>query len=281
MEQAGLAVMLALLPVLMIGCVIVTLRWRLARGKPVPLLLLPSGREAARILGLGVLAPLMAFYVYTRWSGLAGREFSFGFLFPRFLLELGLLAITVSFLTVSLAGRFVRRRCLTLGIETPPEAGRGRRIAVWVILGALWAACLLIRERDVAIWMAAAVGIAGTVGLLCAAVIAMKRLLAAPREHGFFVGTVARSLIPFFAAAAVLIGVVVHPYLTAREAALLRRDLMFAFDPEYPAVSTVEADLVRRLRAEIKEVIREIDGEIEAEKRKSTQPSPPEAPPPE
>ncbi|MHC5053894.1 MAG: permease prefix domain 1-containing protein [Planctomycetota bacterium] len=203
LEEAGLVLALALVLLAMLAALLVALRWRasLDVGSR-PLLVLPSWHDAARILGLGVLAPLAGFLVYTRWSGLAGREFALTYLMPRFAVEVVLLVVTIMFLTVSLGSAFVRRRLLDMGEEAPAEA-RARRIVSGAGLAVLWAAWLFVRgEGSAAVVGTVEVAVVG-VALLAAIVVGVMRLFfGRDKRFGRFYGSAARSLLPILAAAA-------------------------------------------------------------------------------
>jgi len=266
LEWAALSFMLALLVLWMLGAFVTALRWRWAQGGPgAPLLLLSSWGQVARNLGLGVVLPIVVFYAYTRWSGIAGREYSISYLAARFLLELCVLIATISSLTYSMACEAIRERCRSLAIPAPEGLARRSRIAYWTVLGVLWASCLALRGWTPA--TVAAYAVAGICGLVVLSypAIKLKRLLSERKEYGRFHGTLARSMIPVFAAAAILIGAIAHPYLTRLESVLVQRDPILNLDEELLAIRP-EADLVRRLRTEIKAAILEVDSEIEAEK---------------
>lgn len=174
---------------------------------------------------------------------------------------MGLVA-TISFLTISMATAYVRHRCRTLGVPVPREAGRRRWLAHWIILGILWAACLALRGWTPTYTTVAAYAVAGICCLvvLCYPAIKLKRLCSARKEYGRFHGTLARSMIPVLAAAAILIGAVAHSYLTGLESVLVQRDPILKLDEELLVIRP-EADLVRRLRAGIREAIAEIEAE--------------------
>jgi len=258
-----------LLALLLLGALIASKRWRTAReASSPPILLLPSWRTAARILGLGVLLPLLTFYVYTRLSGLAGRECSVYHLWPRFLLELVLLTVTILAATISAARRAIRERCGSLGVPVPERTGRDYRAVLWIALGALWATCLALRGEYTA--TPAAIGATLVIAFAIGYGIALfVRLRFGPERHALYYGTLARSLVPVFAAAAILVAAVAHPYLARSEAGLVRVDPFMAVEPG--TLSEIEADVFRRLKAEIKAAILEVDSEIEAEK---AEPSP-------
>ncbi len=261
-EHQWLRLVVELLVLLFLGALIASKRWRTApEASPPPILLLPSWRTAARILGLGVLLPLLAFYVYARLSGLAGREYSVYHLWPRFLLEIVLLTVTILAATISAAGRAIRERCGSLGVPVPGRTGRDYRAVLWTALGALWAMCLALRGEYAA--TPAAIGATLVIAFAIGYGVALfVRLRFGSERHVLYYGTLARSLVPVFAAAAILVAAVAHPYLARSEAGLVQADPFMAVEPG--TFSEIEADVFRKLKAEIKEAILEVDSEMEA-----------------
>jgi hypothetical protein len=262
-EQAGVSLYLVLLLGLMLLSLAAALRWRWSRGPATaPLLLLPGWATLLRILGLGVLLPLAAFYGYTRWSGLSGRECGFSYLGHRFVLELVLLGATVLLLARGMATRAIRRRCEALGIAVPPVS-RWRRRAAWAAVAALWLACVLMGELGApgSAWAepllvagALAVGVVGAIAL-------SVRYVLGRRGCGLYCGTAARSLIPVFAAAILVLAAVAHPVLRASEVRLLRADsLLFSSDAASVSFTRAEALMVERLKKGVQRAAAELDG---------------------
>jgi len=262
LEQAGLVLILALVLLAMFGALLVTLRWRLFMGADRrPLLVLPSWQDAARIFGLGVVAPLAGFLVYTRWTGLAGREFSLTYLLPRFAIEIVLLVGTIIFLTLSLGSAFVRRRWLVLGEEAPPPA-RGRRIGITTALAVLWVAWLFVRgEKGAVIVGSVETTVLGLVLLVIVVVGVMRLFFGRDKRRGRFYGSAARSLLPILGGAAVLIAALAYPYLGTRERDLLRQDRLMSIDPDDPALCRIERDLARRMTVETLRAVAEVEAE--------------------
>lgn len=260
-EQIATSAYLAMLLGLMLLCLAAVVWQRLTGGPSVsPLLLLPDWRTLVRILGLGVLAPLAAFYLYTRWSGAAGREFGFTYLMNRFLVELVLLGATLALLTRGMALRAIRSRCERLQIAVPPRRRWATRVA-WAVLVALWLMSLAvrggIRTASGELWSLTVAGGLATVGLL--ALLGAVRFVYGTRGYGVYCATVARSLIPVFAAAVVLVGVVAHPYLRAREVTLLRAQTALSPGEGLMSFTRAEALMVERMKAKVAEAAREPD----------------------
>jgi hypothetical protein len=311
-EQIATSVYMLILVGLMGLALIAALRWRWAEGMAsAPLLLLPGWRAMLRILVLAVLLPLVAYYAYTRWSGLAGREFGFGYLGYRFALEMLLLGVTIVGLAVTMAGRRIRRRCESLGVAVPAPMPAKFRLAFWALTAALWASCLTFREdspsvpwwlvvlalaslpsvlamgrlgivRVVVFWAvlvaalgaiclvyrehgldrpfwAIALAVVVLAGTFAVGVVVAGRLLFGRAEYGLYRGTVARSLIPIFAAASLVIAAATHPYLVTREAALVGADKALSPDSSQISFTRAESLMVERLKAGVLQAVREIE----------------------
>ena len=98
------------------------------------------------------------------------------------------------------------------------------------------------------------------VGLLVAVVaviVGAVHFVYGERGYGAYCATVARSLIPVFAAAVVLVGVVAHPYLRAREMTLLRAQTALAPGKGMLSFTRAEALMVERMKARIVEAAKE------------------------
>ena len=260
LEQAVLPFVMAAILLAMLGALMVAERRRAARGAAsAPILLLPSWKTMGRILGFGVLLPLGAFYLYARWSGVAGREYSVRYLWPRFVLELVLLVATILAVVVSTATRVVRERCRCLGVRVPSRAARSRRLALWIALGLLWVMCLALRGPAVK-WPALAAILLVPGFLFGYSLCHFMKLLFGPEEYGLFHGTVARSFIPIFAATAILLAAAAQPHLARREATLAREDPFLSASPETRGYSSqAVAEAVWRLRSEIQGAMREFE----------------------
>ena len=262
-EQAGVSVYLVALVGLMALSAAAVVRWRWALGpSAAPMLLLPEWRTLARVLVVGVLLPLGLYYVYTRWSGAAGREFGLRYLGHRLLLELVLLGTTIGLLARSMATGAIRRRCEALGVEVPPRAARWRRVAVWVGVAALWGLCLATRTdrmlggpwmRSPVVWGTGVVAAGG-------AVVLAVRFVYGRRGYGRYCATAARSLVPVFAAAALVLAAAAQPYLRASEVRLLRADSSLTSSSEFISFTRAEAMMVERLKAAVRQAADELAG---------------------
>lgn len=126
LEIAGASGLLILLTLVMVYVAIVALIYALLGKRPEkrPLLILPAWKDLARILGLGVLLPLLVYVLVTR-SGLDGRQYGLGLQPWRFVIfctELVLLGGALLIVPQVLAKRTLDFRCRALGIAGPRYA---------------------------------------------------------------------------------------------------------------------------------------------------------------
>ncbi len=263
LEEVAVSMFLVILVGLMALCALTALRWRWAKGMAsAPLLLLPDGRMLLRILILAVLLPLAGYCAYARWSGIAGREFGFAYIWYRFVLEMILLGGAILALAISMAGRRIRRRCESLGIPVPPRGMTRRfRIVFWAAVLFLWGVCLTFRGRMPAWgpWVLIPLVAAAAVVVLIGIHAADPTVILRKRAYGLYLGTVARSLIPVFAAAILVIAGATHPYLVTREAALVGADDSLAPGSRQISFTRAESLMVERLKDGVAQAAREIE----------------------
>lgn len=211
MEQAAVMMLILFFLVLMLFAGLLALRSRRAKGsESAPFLILPDWRQATFIIGVSVVLPVTLYILYTRFSGLAGREMSLTWNWRRFIAELAVLGIFMLVCSVWLSLQHVRRRCRALGVPVP--ATRRKGIAAWF-----------------AVWRS---------------------------DYGLYLGTAARSLIPTFAVAILLLGGVVQPWLAHEETRWLRADPLISQGNNIGGFTAVETRLVNRLKKEILEAAR-------------------------
>lgn len=223
-EEGGLLYCLFLFLLSLVGMLIVFLRWRWVKGfSSAPLLILPGWRKLGMILLFAVVIPIGLYYLYTRHSPLAGREMA---LIPGiYLIVAELIAVTAIILCVSvvMSVRHTWRRCKELGIAVPENVSVGKVIGVTLLPFGLF------------VW------------------------LMRGRGEGLFRGSVARSLIPVFAAVVALLGLTAAPCLKWNEQWLIERDPMFTTIERGEGFSTLETRLVDRLRQETLDAYESLD----------------------
>jgi hypothetical protein len=259
LERGVTVLLLVLLAVVILGALLVSLRWRFARGEHIlPMLLVPTPPRAAFILGLGAATPILLYFAYTRASGLAGREYALAWHLPRAVMEMLTPVVLVLTLIVLLAIRAARRRCRVLGVPVPPMPAR-RWVPALTGFLALWAGSWIWlygawragrATTDLAVLMLLGPVAVGGLALLVGA-------FGAKRVWGPFYGTAARSLLLVAAGAILTVAALTQPYLRMRERTLVR-SMGSTTDVGF---TRVETRLVRRLQGEIAEIADEIKRE--------------------
>ena len=257
-EQFNLSCILCYFVVAIIGTLILFMVCQSAsKGRTAPLLLLPSWRIAMETLGLAILLPMFLYFAFTRWSGLS--SFENGIEDWRLLfLELGLL--DVSFLAAStlLSASYIRKRCQTLDITTPKPANSFLIKLCWGGMGILCLCCAASKKLfghqgalETGLYLlGSGMGlIVGGVGIVVFIKGCMSR-----NTYGLYYGTLARSLMPVYACAVILIGVIGLPWLQKEESALLKKDPLFDSSPY--GFTVLEGNITLRLQAELAEALK-------------------------
>lgn len=253
-EQFTLSLVLWSLVVFMIGAWMLTLVCRRVRGGgPAPLLLLPPLKVIMKILGLGMLLPVILYAVYTRWTGWSSHEYSIVYMMPRNGLEFLLLMVTYLALTTSMAAAFIQKRCKTLDLPMPNVLGKPWRAAFWIGLAGAWIICLTLTGPMVEMigaWGLVMLGVAFNLIFFLTYLVIFITGCITRRAHGLYYGTLARSLMPVYACAVLFIGGICLPWLQYQETALLQQDQLFG--PEIKdGFSSVEEELTHRLKEEL------------------------------
>jgi hypothetical protein len=211
-----------------------------------------ANRAPQNQLVCGIFA-LAVFFLYTRHSDLGGRSYSLLLRWPLFIAELLLLACVICSASISMTLRTVRQRCLALGIAVPEPSRALRRllfsfiaIAMFVLL-ALYAVILV---TDIGMpWTQPLVVIAGGAVIVVLFLHWVIRCsLSCFRGDDAFILfrlTVARSVVPLLASVAIIVGLLAHPYLNAREARLVAIDGLGD-----GGFTDVETRVTERLKAE-------------------------------
>jgi hypothetical protein len=261
-EQLTLGVMLVLLTVVVLVCGALTLYWHF-RLRGAPLLLLPGWRESARILGYGVLLPVLLYALYIQLP-ISGRDFGVLYLWKRMLVELTILVMTCTALPALLAGQWARARCRRLGVEVPQGPFRiPLHVMLWLVVcggisTAVWAIVRLLGSPVVYHWpepWTTAVFSLGTVlGILSIGWLLIRLYRGTTHGRGaapyaVYRGTVVHSLVPVYAAAVIMLALLAGPYLSHRERSLLRQDRVVFPRKETFGVSPFEYQQIQALKA--------------------------------
>jgi hypothetical protein len=202
LEQSAVATLIVVFVFLMLVAGLLALRWwRSDAVGSAPFLMLPDWRSGTRIIAVSVVLPAAIFILYTRFSGLAGRENAVTSNVPRYVAELLAFGLFILIASTRMSLRHVRSRCRVLGVPVPEK----RRTLAWL-----------------AVWRS---------------------------DYGLYLGTAARSLIPVFAVAVLLLGGVVQPWLAREETRWLRADPLLSQGSNIAGFTSVETRVVNRLKA--------------------------------
>lgn len=255
-EGLGLGVSTVGLVVLMLilGLMACYYRWWRGGGANA-LVLLPEAGEILRILGCGVLVPLLLYYAVTRWLPWGGRELSLHCSWPQFAAQFLAVLSVILLVTPTLADNCVRRRCRQLLLPVAPPArcfswGSAALLLLLALLPAAW----LDTERSYVPALSA--GVAGLVLLL--GVADQVYAVVCDRRHGkacaAYYGSLSRTLIPIVALTLILVTVGSRPYLRMEERRLLKNDAVMHVDPQ-GGFTVIESRVTQRLKAETQKAI--------------------------
>ncbi|MHB9134715.1 MAG: permease prefix domain 1-containing protein [Armatimonadota bacterium] len=261
LEEVALTAVLLLLVFAMVASVTTSAYWffNLRAAKAAPLLLLPRWQETLRVVALGILLPLAVYYLYSR-SPWGGREYGFGYMWPRVSAEFLVIMLVLLYLPAAMAGRLIRRRCETLGVPTPSaRTNRRQKIALYSLGVLLVLLCvgttmafdvLGFFDDPLLLLLCIIVPLLYTAGFWYVA----KSILRSRKSYALFYGTVARSLAPVYALSIILLATLVYPYLIRQEERWLREDhLIFSSSTGF---GTVEERAVKRLKAKVEEAMK-------------------------
>lgn len=263
MELLVASLLPTILLVMLIYAWLAGMRWGMAAEgvMAAPFTALLPAKTLLRIIGLSVLLPLAIYYLFTRESGLAGREHSimatFIVLIPAEILGLAVLLLV---LPMRMAKRAICRHCEALGIPVPPRGYRRCRSFLSGAWSFIWVMLFLF------------VGIAGTTAtiifnmfgilrinsifpivftcLLVASVL-FPGVLKWQQAYGQFYGIVAKTLIPIYALTLLLFSLTALPYLSWNEQYWLRQDRLLFAQPVSADYPTVESRCVKLIQAQV------------------------------
>jgi len=256
-EEVAVQIVMLLLMLALLGTVGLGALWllQMRRAAAIPFLLLPPAKEMARALLLGLVLPIVVYWVYSRLPGIGGREFGWRGMWPRFIIELGAVGLVMIWLPAFLIKRYIHRRCEGLGIALPPrkeEWSSGWKVYSIVFAALLLAAVALFFATQVHVTFELVAALLMAAGLIGAA---SRYALKKRREHGLYYGTLARSMAAVYAFAILFLAIIVQPWLLYNEAQWLRRDtICFGYLAEKQNIAgftSIEAKTVQRLNAEL------------------------------
>lgn len=255
-EQAAVSVALLALVLMMAGSGIVALRYhRHSCSGAADLLIMPSWSRWMELVGFTLLAPLIVYVLYSRFSDFSGREFGISYLGHRFALEMLLLIATLLGFYRLAALRHVRARCRDLGLSVPPRAPGWSLAVACFCVAFLWGLSFSMRGeesiggRDLAIAVAFPVGVT----VLIATWRWLHTLLCGS-SHGTFHRVAARSMVPICAVAVLLVGLLM-PVLLHEEGRYLKNERLYEWSAG-KGVANTEYERVLRMRDEVRRILK-------------------------
>jgi hypothetical protein len=197
---------------LLTACWMLGLRWRSAPKTGYgSMLLMPRLADQTRLWLLGLFLPVLTWIALTAIPCIGGRGYSLRFTIFRAPAQLSVLAVTILLVVSHLARKSARQRCRFLGITAPQHAA-------WRSVGNRLAWCLLAIAATLAFFPALQanrfwLGTIPLFGLCALGVLLLLKLglcltggwtWLTDTPHGTYYGTLARSVVPSFAMAILL-----------------------------------------------------------------------------
>lgn len=234
LEEAATGAAVIVLLCLMAMSWLVSVRNRAGAGRPdaAPLLLLDR-HELMKILLIGLALPMSVYWAYSRVThGVMGGKSSVSELAPRLFFEKFLMIATILELSSLAAAHALRRRCEILRVPAPRQQRLVMRLVPAMLLVVLWFGCLAVLPAmdPSAVSTFAAPALSLTVVWLVLRLGPVLRGLFLPRQHEAFFRTIARSLIPVYAAVALCLSLCAYPLLRLDERQLLRKERLYSED---------------------------------------------------
>lgn len=249
LERITFHILLVTLTFFMLSSAITVLYFYIRQKKTLPLLLMPNWLEILKIILFGILLPTALYLAYTRFTYLSHRDFNLIFNQFRGVGEMILLAISIVFITVSLARKLVTRRCIEIGIKTKFKPSMKSEKIMYSMLAALWLSCIFLPKA----WMPATVIIIGISALF----FLVYALFSQWREYAVVSGAIARSIIPVYSLSIILLCLLVQPFLEMRERYLVQNDpFVIRTTDDKIGFTNIEVELVKRIKKDYEEAFR-------------------------
>ena len=252
-EQFYMSYILCIFVVAIIGTWILFMACESAsKGRKPSLFLLPPWRGVLKTLGLAILLPMFLYFAFTRWSGLS--SFENGIEDWRLLfLELGILGVSFLAASTLLSASYIRKRCQTLDVPIPKPANSFLIKLCWGGMGIL-CLCCAASKKIFGYQGALETGLylfgTGMGLIICGiGIVVFIKGCMSRNTYGLYYGTLARSLMPVYACAIILIGLIGLPWLQKEERALLKKDPLFDSNPH--GFTVLEGNLTKRLQSEL------------------------------
>ncbi len=245
------AAIIGLLLAVMFVSFLLALRWRRsdASSAPISLGALLDMWTILRILLIGVVFPLVVFFLVTRCLPWSGHHFSVRVAMPKLMAEFGVLTMWLAVMPILMTLSHVNRRCREFGVAVThwhPRYLSGPLGVVGVLL--LAAAWILPPATGNAGQNLAWAGLGCLVAsLVSGMLIGFAQGLAGQRQYGAFYGATFRALVPTLALVIIVLGAGTRSFLLHSEARYIVHDTLM-YDRDRVGFTRVENDLVEQLR---------------------------------
>ena len=257
-EQASVAIFHALVVILMISCWLSGMSWRLREKQDKPnITLYPRFSDYLRMLGYGLLVPLMVYAVLVNITWVGGRQWSVEENYIRAFAQIGTTLAVALALTLFFAHRALSARARGLGIATPPAKASIRfvnRLSFILMVAAVMLAFLPHPTDTPGRW-----SVIPTISLFMLGGVALIRCLfvlcrlpawLTSRLWGGYYGAMARSTVSVLAAMAIVLSWGLMPVLRWRETSHVAE--MVWGSSSATGLPTVEERLTQRLLDDMK-----------------------------
>ena len=261
-ERIAVAVLSLCLIVLMGCCSLLGLHYHvMSKTAPRSVYLLARGGDWGRLLSWGVLLPVLCYYGLTRWAPWCSRGLSPAIAYPQLITQFIALFLVVLAVMVTMVSQRVRRGCRDLGLPNAPAVPVFWRawglslVGIPVLLSAVPESWLTAENMPGHAWMAylpATMGGALVLSGLAYLIYGIAKRKWFARTYAPYYGSLARTLIPAVALAAIVLNAVAQPYLSREERHWMATDTVMRVDAK-GGFTAIESRLVQRLKAEMQQ----------------------------
>ncbi|MDD5599368.1 MAG: permease prefix domain 1-containing protein [Victivallaceae bacterium] len=252
LEKFGAVLLNTLFMIGMTGALLTALYWRLRSGRKA-LLLAPSAGLVGKVLFLGIILPLTAYFLISVSGILGGHEYNIRSNCIALSAQFIIVLAAVPALIFVMIRKHIRRRCRELDIAYP-ESTKSKidRVvgAVAIIFFFIFAILPLRyftpRGPLLSIMTIGLVGAGIAAGCIIIPLVRYLLTIFSDGKYALYYGALAKTLAPVLALAMIFITLLIIPYLEWREADLIGRDRVIYGQPR--SFSHVEDQVTRRLK---------------------------------
>ncbi len=269
-EKIALKILNIFLIICLLGAVFSTILWRI-KSKQRAMLLLPDSTTFLRVFLYGLIVPITVYLLISESGILGGREYNIQANCAGLAAQLLILLFFIPVLTFKMSRKYVRNRCFTQNVDLPDN------LPDMVVKVAFIGTCIILPV--LAMFLVTPFKETAFIGI---SFFIMIFLLLVPSwgilafyqiktflfsifrggKYAVYYGALAKTLIPMFALAIILLSVTVKPYLDWREANLISKDKLIYGSPK--TFTRVENQVTTRLRKKILKALGEPENTVQA-----------------